>query len=1458
MPEVYTELTAPTSVSFSLKLPFTSATSENVLVAKTSLLQIFTTTTYETELNSASVDAKQPGDVDRRILDADEEQTFAADIALQRSQVESVTKLVLVAEYPLSGSVTGLQKIKLLSTRSGGEAVLASFKDAKCSLMEWDPETNSITTISLHYYEREEFCSPVVSDGLPTELVADPGSRCAALRFAGDMLAIMPFRQREDEELSLGRGDSDEIMGDDGDNDDWDPEMADTARGEDTIMGEGNIKTTEAAEGKDRPYHPSFVLSVSQLDDAISHVISLTFLHEYREPTFGILYSPRRTWTGLLAAEGRKDTISYIVITLDLEQKASTPILSVSGLPYDIFKVVPLAPPIGGSLLIGENELIHVDQAGKTTGVAVNPFCRRSTGFAGLADQSDLCLELEGSQAVELEGEEGDMLLLTKRGEGVIVGFKMDGRNVSGVKITKLTNHPGSIVGGRASTAIGLGGRRLFIGCIEGDARVLKWRRKGEKKKVGEGIKEEVLENEDEDDVYGALEDMDDDLYGGGGDSSFRKDSLTNGRRNSEAKPQGEYIFQTHDRLTNLGPFRDITLGKPTFPEESRERQKGVSPELELVTTSGPSNTPEDSGISIIRKSISPTIVGRFDFPQCQALWTVRARSAKTSNAAVGLGGEEDDRSVEETFDRFLFVTKSDESQVFRVGDTFEEVRGTDFESEGETIEVGVVGNGMRIVQVVSEQVRVYDCDLQLSQIIPMFDEETGEEGPNVHRARVCDPYVLLIKVDGSAAVYKVDSANLELFNKYQSGCIYASTKGTFIPLDAPVENAKDYLLFLLTIEGGLQIYDLSNFVTPLFVAAGFSTLYPLLRADNSTSSTANREKHQSNQSLIEILVADLGDSVFKEPYLIARSSNNDLTFYKPFIASSPSTLRFIKSPNPHLASHELDLGAGTKKMFRPLTAVDNIAGYSAVFLSGADPNFVIKTAKSNPRIHKLAGSGVRSLSSFHSAGADRGFVYVDSLGIVRVALMPAEFTFDGSWGYKKVILGEHVQSLAYFPPMNVYAISTSKRQPFDLAEEDGNVTKDDTTLQPEIDSGTLKLLSPQTWTAVDEYKFAHNEIALVVKTISLEVSEHTKERKQLVSVGTAIFRGEDHSARGGIYVFEVIEVVPEPNRPETNRKLKLVTREEVKGTVSAICGVNGYLLAAQGQKIMVRGLKEDQSLLPVAFLDMCLYVSVAKNLDGMILFGDFMKSVWFAGFSEEPYKMTLFGKDTQKLEVISAEFLPDGNQLYFVVADAESNIHILQYDPERTYTISLHFSLKLTHTTTDPKSLAGQRLIRRADFFSGHEISTLTMLPLSPSASASSDSYLHPDAMDISSSHNHHHQNQQQQQEYFVLAGTQTGSLAMIRTIPETAYRRLNIVQGQIVNGEEHVAGLNPREYRAVVNYSGGGDTMRGVLDGVLVSQWIGLAEGRKGEVSAKAGCGAQGIREDLKRVVELEVGYL
>lgn len=144
--------------------------------------------------------------------------------------------------------------------------------------------------------------------------------------------------------------------------------------------------------------------------------------------------------------------------------------------------------------------------------------------------------------------------------------------------------------------------------------------------------------------------------------------------------------------------------------------------------------------------------------------------------------------------------------------------------------------------------------------------------------------------------------------------------------------------------------------------------------------------------------------------------------------------------------------------------------------------------------------------------------------------------------------------------------------------------------------------------------------MVLTIKVLNLEVSENTHERKQLVAVGTGFIRGEDLPSRGCIYVFEVINVVPEPGHPETNRKLKLIAKEEVRGSVTAITdvGSQGFLLMAQGQKCMVRGLKEDGTLLPVAFMDMQCYVTVARELkgSGMLLMGDAAKGAWFVGYT--------------------------------------------------------------------------------------------------------------------------------------------------------------------------------------------------------------------------------------------------
>lgn len=45
---------------------------------------------------------------------------------------------------------------------------------------------------------------------------------------------------------------------------------------------------------------------------------------------------------------------------------------------------------------------------------------------------------------------------------------------------------------------------------------------------------------------------------------------------------------------------------------------------------------------------------------------------------------------------------------------------------------------------------------------------------------------------------------------------------------------------------------------------------------------------------------------------------------------------------------------------------------------------------------------------------------------------------------------------------------------------------------------------------------------------------------------------------------------------------------------------------------------------------------------------------------------MKLFGKTKTKMEIATAEFLPNGQQLYIVAVDSDCDLFVYQYDPER------------------------------------------------------------------------------------------------------------------------------------------------------------------------------------------------
>jgi cleavage and polyadenylation specificity factor subunit 1 len=704
--QCFTELTPPTAVTHSLSLPFLSADAVNLVVAKTSLLQIFKIKTVSVELDvSASIGAQSIEDSnvsDRRINDDDgfESSFLVADSLMLRSERASNTKLILVAEYALSGTITSMVRVKTLQSKSGGASLLLGFKDAKLSLVEWDPERHSLSTVSIHYYEQEDIdgspWAPRLSD-CANYLTVDPGNRCAALKFGVRNLAILPFKQ----------GDEDTAM------DDWDEEL-DGPRPIDKIAA--NLTNGDGAH-EETPYTTSFVLRLSSLDPNLIHPIHLAFLYEYREPTFGILSSKILPSSALLRE--RKDQLSYMVFTLDLQQRASTTILAVTGLPYDLFKVIPLPPPVGGVLLVGGNELIHIDQSGKANGVGVNPFAKQCTSF-GLADQADVDLRLEGCMVEQLSLDNGEMLIILSTGELVILSFRMDGRSVSGLTVRRVAEEAGGLcIAARASTASSLGRTNLFVGSEEADSVILGWSRKskeisrrrssqiGFSKSVGAGF--DVSDEEEEED------DDDDDLYGDG-EATLQKHSSSLARIDATNTKSGDYTFRIHDSLPNFAPLKDTTLSKPYRPsEDERETSEGITGDLELVSATGHAKS---GALTVLKREIEPQVIGRFDFEEAQGVWTMSAKkplakALQTDQSKMNLDGE---HGLDAQFDRLMIVSKatndsSEESAVYALTSAgFEALSGTEFDpSAGGTIEAGTLGNGMRVIQVLKSEVRSYD-----------------------------------------------------------------------------------------------------------------------------------------------------------------------------------------------------------------------------------------------------------------------------------------------------------------------------------------------------------------------------------------------------------------------------------------------------------------------------------------------------------------------------------------------------------------------------------------------------------------------------------------------------------------------------------------------------------------------------------------------------------------------------
>lgn len=680
--QCYTQLLSPTALSHSIALPLLHCEAKNLVVAKGSILQVYDVTSISP---SPTVDKQCSANTPARPTNADCE-TLSERI-----------RLVLLAEYPVAAAITSMAPVKIPGSLSGGDALLISCKDAKMSLLEWDPENFRLGTLSIHYYDKAEILtsqhiSSCESSYYKSKVTVDPTGRCAALCFGSRHLAILPFP-----DTSLNGTDED------------------AAAADDTIMLDH--ETTNGAHPTSTqtrtPYAASFVMSLTALDQTLTHPLDLAFLFEYRDPTFGIISSDRASSYAI--RNQRKDILSYSVITFDVEQRTATTLLTIKGLPSSLTRLVPLPRPIGGALLIGPDELIHVDQSGKTTGIAVNEFAR-ATSACALHDQSSLDLRLDHCLVGTLDPTSGTLLVALDSGRLALLAFQIDGRSVSGLQLHPVAQTHGGMLGPPSPTSITtLTHSSLLIGSDQGNHAVLSWSQLQpdlpSRKRDPSSLDDEDQGNASDDLEGSELDDGDDDdLYGGQVEHKGKR-AATNSQRLSDPS---RCVFRLDQSLQSLAPINSVCFGHTVTPQDN------ISPvaDLGLVASVGRQS---GSRLVALSRSLTPSTVLPSDMVDTKLMWALRPSKVHPGSA---------NGVPPATHDRFLVrhhaTTEGEDMTILLTidhdGSTLpKEVDGTDFEREGETLDMAVLGGGSRIVQVRKSEIRIYDTGTSISTLDSLF-----------------------------------------------------------------------------------------------------------------------------------------------------------------------------------------------------------------------------------------------------------------------------------------------------------------------------------------------------------------------------------------------------------------------------------------------------------------------------------------------------------------------------------------------------------------------------------------------------------------------------------------------------------------------------------------------------------------------------------------------------------------
>uniref|UniRef100_A0A3Q0RDF5 Cleavage and polyadenylation specificity factor subunit 1 n=1 Tax=Amphilophus citrinellus TaxID=61819 RepID=A0A3Q0RDF5_AMPCI len=1419
---VYRQAHTPTSVEFSVYCNFISSKEKNLVVAGTSQLFVY------------------------RIIH-DVESTSKADKSSDSKSRKE--KLEQVASFSLFGNIMSMASVQLVG--ASRDALLLSFKDAKLSVVEYDPGTHDLKTLSLHYFEEPELRDGFVQNVHIPIVRVDPENRCAVMLIYGTKLVVLPFRK-------------------------------DTL----TDEQEGGV-----GEGPKSNFLPSYIIDVRELDEKLLNIIDMKFLHGYYEPTLLILFEPNQTWPGRVAV--RQDTCSIVAISLNIMQKVHPVIWSLSNLPFDCTQVMAVPKPIGGVVVFAVNSLLYLNQSVPPYGVSLNSQTNGTTAFP-LRVQDEVKLTLDCCQSdfiaydkmvISLKGGEIYVLTLITDGMRSVRAFHFDKAAASVLTTCMVTMESGY----------------LFLGSRLGNSLLLKYTEKLQETPAEEGKEKQDKEKEKQKRVESSTNWT-------GTFTVYEVDEIeVYGSEAQSGTQLATYSFEVCDSILNIGPCANASMGEPAFLSE--EFQSNPEPDLEVVVCSGYG---KNGALSVLQRSIRPQVVTTFELPGCHDMWTVISKGEKDKEEVEK---EEEEKKPEPPLEDdakkhgFLILSREDSTMILQTGQEIMELDTSGFATQGPTVYAGNIGDNKYIIQVSPMGLRLLEGVRQLhfipvdlgspivhcsvadpyvvimtaEGVVTMFVLKSDSYMGKTHRLALQKPQISTQSRVITLCAYRDVSGMFTTENKVScsikedtirsqseaetvihdmSNTVDDEEEMLYGDSNASATSAKEEMsrsfvapapsgseatsskaepthwCMIIRENGVMEIYQLPDWRLVFLVKnfpVGQRVLVDSSSGQSATQGDAKKEEvtRQGEIPLVkEVALVSLGNN-HSRPYLLVHVEQ-ELLIYEAFQYDQQQPqnnlkVRFKKVPHninfrekksklkkdKKAESSATEENSGVKGRIARFRYFEDISGYSGVFICGPSPHWMLVTSRGAMRLHPMTIDGpIESFSPFHNINCPKGFLYFNKQGELRISVLPTYLSYDAPWPVRKIPLRCTVHYVSYHVE--------SKASLFSLSPHSTKGTKaltqiqDERYIHPQQEKFSIQLISPVSWEAIPNTRIDLEEWEHVtcMKTVALRSQETVSGLKGYIAAGTCLMQGEEVTCRGRILILDVIEVVPEPGQPLTKNKFKVLYEKEQKGPVTALCHCNGYLVSAIGQKIFLWVLK-DNDLTGMAFIDTQLYIHQMFSIKNFILAADLMKSISLLRYQEDSKTLSLVSRDAKPLEVYSIEFVVDNNQLGFLVSDRDKNLFVYMYLPEAK------------------ESFGGMRLLRRADFNAGANINTFWRMPCRGALDTSSKKALTWD------------------NKHITWFATLDGGIGLLLPMQEKTYRRLLMLQNALTTMLPHHAGLNPKAFRMLHSDRRTlQNPVRNILDGELLNKYLYLSTMERSELAKKIGTTQDIILDDLLEI--------